>query len=154
MLLTFDDAYIDGYTCVLPVLKKYHMQGSFFVPSKVFAEHCLLDVNKIHFLLANVPIDILYKALLKQMDEYRGGQWQYPTNEELYKTYALADRFDDEKTIFIKRILQVGLPEQLRKIISSKLFEKYMEVPEEILAREIYLNYDQMLFMKQSGMFF
>lgn len=154
LLLTFDDGYIDNYTFVLPILKKYHMQGSFFVPGKVFTEHCLLDVNKIHFLLAKVPIDILCKQLFKQLNEYRGCQWQYPSNQELYKMYALADRFDDEKTVFFKRVLQVGLPERLRNIICSNLFEKYMEVPEEVLAREIYLNYDQMVFMKQSGMFF
>lgn len=130
------------------------MQGSFFVPGKVFTEHCLLDVNKIHFLLAKVPIDILYKELLKQMDEYRGGEWQYPSNRELYEMYAVSDRFDDEKTVFFKRVLQVGLPERLRNRICSNLFEKYTEVSEEVLAREIYLNYDQMLFMKQAGMFF
>lgn len=152
--MTFDDGYIDNYTFVLPILKKYHMQGSFFVPGKVFTEHCLLDVNKIHFLLAKVPIDILNKELLKQMDEYRGGEWQYPSNQELYRKYALANRFDDEKTVFIKRVLQVGLPERVRNMICSNLFKKYIEVPEEVLAREIYLSYDQMVFMKQSGMFF
>lgn len=154
LLLTFDDGYIDDYTFVLPILKKYHMQGSFFVPGKVFTEHCLLDVNKIHFLLAKVPIDILFNELLKQMDEYRGGQWKYSSNQELYKMYALSNRFDDEKTVFFKRILQVGLPERLRNIICTNLYRKYIEVPEEVLAREIYLSYDQMIFMKQSGMFF
>ena len=42
----------------------------------------------------------------------------------------------------------------MRNRICSNLFEKYTEVSEEVLAREIYLNYDQMLFMKQAGMFF
>lgn len=42
----------------------------------------------------------------------------------------------------------------MRNRICSNLFEKYIEVSEEVLAREIYLNYDQMLFMKQAGMFF
>ena len=83
------------------------MQGSFFVPGKVFTEHCLLDVNKIHFLLAKVPIDILYKELLKQMDEYRGGEWQYPSNRELYEMYSVSDRFDDEKTVFLKEFYKL-----------------------------------------------
>ena len=48
LLLTFDDGYIDHYTFVYPMLLKYGMQGSFFVPAKVFMEHTLLDVNKIH----------------------------------------------------------------------------------------------------------
>ena len=154
MLLTFDDGYIDHYTYVLPILNEFNMQGSFFVSGKVFAEHCLLDVNKIHFLLASTPIDVLCKELFKQMNEYRCDRWIYPSNEELYQMYARADRFDDKDTVFFKRMLQVALPEKLRGLISSTLFHKYMDVPEEVLAREIYLNYDQMLFMKRSGMFF
>ena len=154
MLLTFDDGYIDHYTYVLPILNEFNMQGSFFVSGKVFAEHCLLDVNKIQFLIASTPIDVLCKELFKQMNEYRCDRWIYPSNEELYQMYARADRFDDKDTVFFKRMLQVALPEKLRGLISSTLFHKYMDVPEEVLAREIYLNYDQMLFMKRSGMFF
>ena len=51
ILLTFDDGYIDDYTYVLPVLEEFGIQGSFFVPGKTFAEHKLLDVNKIHYIL-------------------------------------------------------------------------------------------------------
>lgn len=154
ILLTFDDGYIDNYLYVLPVLKEYHMQGSFFVPGRVFQEHCLLDVNKIHYLLASTPIDLLYKELLGQMDDYRGGEWDYPSNEELFQQYAVATRFDDKETVFVKRILQVALPEELRGIISSNMFAKYVGVSEEVLARELYLNYDQMKEMKRQGMYF
>lgn len=154
MLLTFDDGYIDSYTFVLPILKEYKMQGSFFVPGKVFTEHCLLEVNKIHYLLASTSIETLCKELFEQLDYYRGNEWEYPSNEELFAEYAVANRFDDKETIFFKRILQVALPEELRKIISSKLFRKYVGVPEEVLAREIYVNHDQMKLMKREGMYF
>ena len=53
ILLTFDDGYIDNYTVALPLLKKYGIQGSFFIPGKTFTENVLLDVNKIHFILAS-----------------------------------------------------------------------------------------------------
>ena len=52
MLLTFDDGYIDNYTYCLPILKKYHIQGVFYILGKTFVEKKLLDVNKIHFTLA------------------------------------------------------------------------------------------------------
>ncbi len=154
ILLTFDDGYIDNYLYVLPVLKEYHMQGTFFVPGKVFREHCLLDVNKIHYLLASTPIDILCKELLEQLDYYRGSEWEYPSNEELFRQYAVEDRFDQKETIFVKRILQMALPEELRNLISSNMFAKYVGVSEEVMAHELYLNYDQMKEMKRQGMHF
>ncbi|MCM1185101.1 MAG: polysaccharide deacetylase family protein [Lachnoclostridium sp.] len=154
MLLTFDDGYIDGYTTIMPILHKYKMQGSFFVPGKVFNEHCLLDVNKIHFLLATTSIDILCRELCEQMDFYRGKPWDYPSNKELFEKYAVASRFDTKETIFFKRVMQFVLPEELRALISSSLFQKHMDVSEEILARELYLNYDQMRLMKNQGGYF
>lgn len=154
MLLTFDDGYIDHFVNVLPVLKEYGMQGSFFVPGKVFVEHSLLDVNKIHFLLASENIDILCKELFDQLDYYRGAQWDYPDNESLFNEYAVANRFDSKEIIFFKRVLQTAVPEELRNIISSNMFKKYVGIPEDVMARELYLNYDQMKFMKSQGMFF
>lgn len=154
MLLTFDDGYIDNYLFVFPVLREYHMQGSFFVPGKVFTEHCMLDVNKIHFLLANASIEVLCKELFQQLDYYRGGNWDYPSNEELFQQYAVANRFDNKETIFLKRILQMALPEELRYLICDNMFKKYVDISEEIMAHELYLNFDQMKEMKYQGMFF
>lgn len=155
LLLTFDDGYIDHYTYVLPILKEYKMQGSFFVPGKVFTDHCLLDVNKIHFLLASTPVEILCKDLFEKLDQYRDSvELPYPSNEELFAKYAVANRFDNKETIFFKRILQVVLPEQLRKKITTELFQKYLDLPEDVMARELYLNYDQMKLMKREGMYF
>ena len=154
MLLTFDDGYIDNYTNVLPVLMEYKMQGSFFVPAKTFIEGHLLDVNKIHFILASTPIDLLCKELYEQLDYYRGGKWDYPSNDELFAQYAVENRFDNKETIFFKRVLQMVLPEELRGIISTNIFKKYVGISEEVMAHELYLNYDQMKMMKNCGMYF
>lgn len=56
LLLTFDDGYIDNYTVAYPILEEYGLQGSFFIPGKTFATHQLLDVNKIHYILASADI--------------------------------------------------------------------------------------------------
>lgn len=154
LLLTFDDGYIDHYTHVLPVLSKHKMQGSFFVPGKVFTEHCLLDVNKIHYILASADINVLCKTLFKYLDDYRCEKWQYEKNEILFEKYAVENRFDSAETIFLKRILQTVLPEELRGIISSRMLEEFVGVPEKVLAHELYLNRDQMEDMKRQGMFF
>lgn len=154
LLLTFDDGYIDNYTYVWPVLLEYKMQGSFFVPAKTFCENCLLDVNKIHFILASASIDKLCKELYEQLDYYRGREWDYPSNKELFEQYAVANRFDAKETIFFKRILQAVLPEELRGLISSNIFKKYVGISEEVMAHELYMNYDQMKLIRKQGGFF
>ena len=52
VLLTFDDAYSDHFEYVFPLLYKNRIQGSFYTPVKAVTEHTVLDVNKIHFILA------------------------------------------------------------------------------------------------------
>ncbi|KGG79682.1 polysaccharide deacetylase [Caloranaerobacter azorensis H53214] len=154
LLLTFDDGYIDHYLYVLPILKEYGMQGSFFVPGKVFVENALLDVNKIHFILASSDVQVLLSSLFKKLNYYRGQEFYFPSNEELFEKYAVANRFDCKEIIFIKRILQMVLPERIRSKIASEMFEEHVGVKEENFAKELYLNYDQMKHMKREGMHF
>lgn len=153
LLLTFDDGYIDNYTVAYPILEEYGLQGSFFIPGKTFATHQLLDVNKIHYILESADIYKLVEDLKKQMDYYRGSEYQYASTDELFHEYAVANRFDIKETIFVKRMLQTVLPEKLRNTISSNLFEKYVGVTEEQLAYELYMTEEQVRTMKRHGMF-
>ena len=66
----------------------------------------------------------------------------------------MANRFDTKETIFFKRILQAILPEELRGIISSNIFKKYVGISEDVMAQELYMNYDQMKVIKRQGGFF
>lgn len=153
MLLTFDDGYIDNYTYAMPLLEEYGFQGSFFIPGKTFTTHQLLDVNKIHYILASADIDKLVRDLKKKMDYYRGSEFDYPKTEELWDKYALANRFDSGDIIFCKRMLQTVLPEALRNRISSDLFKEYVGITEEQLAYELYMTPEQIMTMKRHGMF-
>lgn len=153
LLLTFDDGYIDNYTFAFPVLEENKLQGSFFIPGKTFATHQLLDVNKIHYILASTDIVQLVSDVKKQMNYYRGQEYQYPSTEELFEEYAVGNRFDSKETIFVKRMLQTVLPEEVRGLISGNLFKKYLGVSEEQLAYELYMTEDQIRTMKRHGMF-
>lgn len=153
LLLTFDDGYIDNYTFAMPILEEAGVQGSFFIPGKTFSTHQLLDVNKIHYILASADINQLLPDVYERMNYYRGLEYDYASNEELFQEYAVVDRFDNKETIFVKRMLQTVLPERLRKRISSDLFEKYVGVTEEQLAYELYMTEEQIRTMKRHGMF-
>ena len=153
LILTFDDGYVDNYTFALPILEEFGVQGSFFIPGKTFATHQLLDVNKIHYILASADIYELVADVKKEMDYYRGSEYDYAPTDELFNEYAVANRFDVKETIFVKRMLQTVLPEKLRNVISSNLFEKYVGVSEEQLAYELYMTEEQIRTMKRHGMF-
>lgn len=153
LLLTFDDGYIDNFTFAFPLLEEFGFQGSFFIPGKTFRTHQLLDVNKIHYILAAADINLLVQNVFERLDYYRGAEYPIQSNEELFKQYAVANRFDSKETIFVKRILQTVLPEKLRNKISSDLFEKYVGISEEKLAYELYMNAEQIRMMKRHEMF-
>jgi len=152
VLLTFDDAYSDHYNNVFPILDKYKLQGSFYTPSKAITEHIVLDVNKIHFILAsvenktNIVIDIK-NLILNYKTEYNLKDF-----EHYYAKLAKASRYDTGEVIFIKRLLQVELIEELRMKIVNYLFEKYVGMSESAFSRELYMNEEQLSHMLRSGM--
>ena len=84
VLLTFDDGYIDNFTFAFPILEEFGFQGSFFIPGKTFTTHQLLDVNKIHYILASADIKKLVVDIKKKMDFYRGSEFDYPSTAELW----------------------------------------------------------------------
>jgi peptidoglycan/xylan/chitin deacetylase (PgdA/CDA1 family) len=153
LLLTFDDGYMDNYTFAFPILEEYGVQGSFFIPGKTFSTHQLLDVNKIHYILASADIFELIKDVKKEMEHYRGVEFDYAPTDELFREYAVANRFDNKETIFVKRMLQTVLPEHVRNLISGNLFEKYVGVSEEQLAYELYMTEEQIRTLKRHGMY-
>ena len=154
LLLTFDDGYIDHFTTAFPILQDNNIQGSFFIPGKTFTENVLLDVNKIHFILSCAPINELYSDVLKNLNYViENKEYTERTKEELIEEYAVANRFDSKEVIFIKRLLQTVLPEDIRNRISSELFKKYVGIEEDKFARELYMNLDQIKCMKRNGMF-
>ncbi len=88
VLLTFDDGYIDSYTVAFPILEEFGFQDLFFIPGKTFTMHHLLDVNKIHYVLASADIGKLMVDVKEKMDYYRGQEFNYPSADELWNQYA------------------------------------------------------------------
>jgi peptidoglycan/xylan/chitin deacetylase (PgdA/CDA1 family) len=150
-LLTFDDGYSDQYNYVFPILDKYKLQGSFFIPSKAITEHSVLDVNKVHFILASVEDKLTLVADLKDLLRKYKKEYKLEDFNFYYKKLAQPSKLDTKDVIFIKRLLQVELVEELRIIIIDNLFKKYIGISENAFSRELYMNEEQLKHMLRSG---
>lgn len=154
VLLTFDDAYIDHFTNVFPILEHHKIQGCFYPPVKAITEHSVLDVNKVHFILAATPKDQFGRLLetIKQLLNKYQEEYQLDSYDYYFEKLAVANRFDPKEVIFVKRLLQVELPEKLRNIVTKQLFTEAVKMEEEVFSRELYMNKDQMRCMVECGM--
>ncbi|HEY8928405.1 MAG TPA: polysaccharide deacetylase family protein [Mucilaginibacter sp.] len=151
-LLTFDDGYIDHFTNVFPILNKYKIQGAFFPPIEAVTSHKVLDVNKIHFILAAVADKKqIITTLFKYLNTFRKDYELLPDDEYL-KRLAIPTRMDTAEVMFIKRMLQYELDEQLRNKITDLLFTEILKTDEESFSKELYMNEDQLKCMLMNGM--
>lgn len=150
-LLTFDDGYKDNIDYVVPELLKLNLQGIFFPSAKAVLKREMLDVNKLHFILASVE-DV--KPLIREMEE-AAISYGYDRNllEGLRKKYFKESRFDSKNITYFKRMLQTGLDLSTRSKISSILFKKYVGIEESEFASELYLSIKDLKEMKSNGMF-
>jgi peptidoglycan/xylan/chitin deacetylase (PgdA/CDA1 family) len=152
-LLTFDDGYIDHYTNVFPILEAAGIQGCFFPPVSAVRDGKVLDVNKIHFILASVDsVNRLKLDVFDLLNRLRSEGHEILPNKELYEKLAKSEFFDTPEVIFVKRLLQRELPQALRTYILDELFKRYVTVNELAFARELYLNKDQLRMMARHGM--
>ena len=151
--LTFDDGYFDHYQHVLPLLMDRGWQGSFYAPSQTVLQHKILDVNKVHFILASVDEPGgLVEEIRQFCDEHLAAGEPLASFEEYWDTYAHANRWDPASVIFVKRMLQKGLPERLRNELADRLFRRYVTDDLEAFAAELYLDTHQLRLMRELGM--
>ncbi|EWG98243.1 polysaccharide deacetylase family protein [Halomonas sp. BC04] len=153
LLMTFDDGYRDHYQHVLPLLVDRGLQGSFFPPVCAVRDNRMLDVNKIHFILASGAnprqlIDEIYATLDAKRTEY-----SLPGNAEYFAAYSRESRYDDPQVTFVKRVLQKGLPKSLREPLIDRLFRRFVTEDERGFAAELYMNSVELRELRSAGMF-
>ena len=154
ILLTFDDGLKDHYSYVFPILKKMNIQGLFFPSFRTLEENCVLDVHKIHFVLACCDkIKNLLDDIFNFIKKYKH-QYNLEAPEYYYAKLASSNRFDSKEAIFIKRILQMELPKELRCKITDYFFKKYVTNDEETFSNNLYLSQDEIQEMIEGGMYF
>lgn len=150
LLMTFDDGYTDHFDYAMPVLNEYDMSGVFFAPVNAIRERKILNVNKIHFVLAATEsregiINTIFQKIKSSENN------NLLKCEDYYKKLAIPSRYDDKDTVFIKKILQRELPADLRDDIISDLFSSYVTSDEIAFAEQLYASEDQLKYMVRNG---
>lgn len=153
LLLTFDDAYIDHFTEVFPVLDKEKLSGCFFPPAKSILENRVLYVNKIHFILACVPDkSVLVNYIYQSLDVNRC-TYHLESKESYWRKCGVPSRYDMAEVMFVKYMLQLELPEKLRNVITDELFKKFVSNDEKAFSKELYMSIDQISCLQRNGMY-
>tara|TARA_Y100000766_G_C18912126_1_gene608895 strand:+ start:3901 stop:4827 length:927 start_codon:yes stop_codon:yes gene_type:complete len=149
--LTFDDGYKDHHDFVLPELMDRNLSGAFFPPKVAIKDSVILDVNAIHYILAktnNIQELVYDLEVLCQENGFSQKQMK-----QFYETNAKENRFDDKDTIYVKRMLQHALPEDIRSNFTSFLFEKYVGFREKEFSKNIYMNCEEIKKLIKCGMY-
>ena len=149
--LTFDDGYKDHFEYVMPELMKRNLHGAFFPPRVAIEDDQVLDVNLIHHILScsdNVDqlVDILNTHCFER------GVSERELND-FYEKYAIPNRFDNADIIYVKRMLQHVLPEQLRTIIAHQMFQEFVGFSAAEFSSELYMSVEEVRELVRNGMY-
>ena len=152
ILLTFDDGYIDHYDNVYPILIESNISGCFYPSGKAIDESIVLDVNKIHFILASAgATKRIINEIFRLLDTYRV-EYDLKENRYYYNKLAKPNDYDHGDIIFIKRLLQRELDHNLRRKIIDKLFRKYITSDEKGFSEMLYVRRNHLVEMNNNGM--
>ena len=149
--LTFDDGYKDHTKYVMPELLKRNLHGAFFPPRVAIEGDQVLDVNLIHHILSCAD-DL--QQLVSILNTHCFDQGISESNiNAYYNEYAVADRFDNADTIYVKRMLQHVLSEQLRSSIAERIFREFVGLSVAEFSSELYMSVSEVQELVNNGMY-
>jgi peptidoglycan/xylan/chitin deacetylase (PgdA/CDA1 family) len=133
-LLTFDDGLVEHLATVAPALEERGLTGVFCPPGRAVVERRPLDVQKTQFLLAaSDDHKAIRERILARVDD----------PDAALAANTPPHRFDPPEKVFVKRALQEGLPEPLRRELLDELFRELVTDDERAFADELYLTLEQ-----------
>jgi peptidoglycan/xylan/chitin deacetylase (PgdA/CDA1 family) len=152
LLLTFDDGYRDHYAHAFPILQEFGVRGAFYPPTVAVIEHRVLDVNKIHFVLASMSDPALLIEAIENDILAAAPDRSVLAVQHYRERYWVGNRFDPAPVLYCKQLLQHGLPEAFRHRLVDGLFRRFVTADEASFAAELYLGVPELQEMLAAGM--
>ena len=150
-LLTFDDGYRDHIEGVVPELIDRGITGCFFPPARPIIERCLLDVHAIQFVLASASdVGVLVEETIEAC---RTAGVSKETIDSVRNGLTNESRFDSGEIVFLKRLLQRDLDDEVRKDIVGKLFERYVGRSVKDFSTDLYMSIEEIKSLTRLGMY-
>ena len=149
--LTFDDGYLDHYEYVLPLLNKLKIKGSFFPVINSTMRNSVLDINKIHFILAKCLNTSKILSEIKDYFNYNNLISKHGNWNKFIKEINTKHRYDKKDVVLIKRLLQRDLLLDHRKVIINILFKKFVTSDEKSFANDLYMSRSHLLELYDNG---
>ena len=140
-MLTFDDGLVEHLETVAPALERRGLTGVFAVPARPVLDRVPLDVQKTQFLLAasdDLGAELLELAAIEDEDAFRSAN-------------TPPHRYDPPETVFVKRALQDGLPEGVRRTVLDALFHEHVTDDERGFADSLYLTLEDCRELVRNG---
>ncbi len=151
-VLTFDDGYTDHIRHVFPALRARGLSGAFFAPTEAVFDRAMLDVNRIHHVLASVPdAERLVTDIEAGINEARG-EFDLRSLADYRRELHVPYHFDTADVGYVKRLLQHALPEPLRARIARAMFARHVTADERAFADELYMSTADLLTLADAGM--
>lgn len=152
VLLTFDDGYKDHYVHAFRIMRERGLPGVFFVPSAPVLERSILNVNKIHFVLAATDRpDLLADQIDREVEQMAAAEG-LRSIAEYRAEFKVPNRFDPPETNYVKRMLQLALPAHVSGAIADRLFRTIVTQDTIGFAEELYLSTGDAREMLDGGM--
>jgi len=142
-LLSFDDGLRDHYDHVMPELIRRNAWGMFFVCSAPLdPDSDMLRVHKVHTLLGRFGSDHFYQLVCKRVNDI----------EALVPSDAYARQQSEWKEKALKYLFNYALPAGRADAVLNDIGAD-MNLDTRALARDFYLNDDQLTEMADKGMY-
>lgn len=151
--LTFDDGYRDHGDHAFPLLAEHGVPATFFVTRAALAGDCVLDVNKVQFVLAAAGNAAAIAADVDRAIEREVG-FDAAAVAGFRSRWRRPSRFDTADTVYVKRMLQHGLPDPVRSRLLDALFRRHVTADEAGFARDLYLSVEDARALGSEGVDF
>tara|TARA_Y100000310_G_scaffold341747_1_gene441911 strand:+ start:9489 stop:10436 length:948 start_codon:yes stop_codon:yes gene_type:complete len=144
-LITFDDGLHSQYENAVPTLREKGIPAIFFVTTRPYQEKKAAIVHKIHYLLAQVPEDVLLSELKNAYEEIEKKKFNLSLLEDVKKIRKWYI-YDTEKTAIFKYLLNHTFSQELSSKIIETLFKKpaIINLDEASFCDDIYMKKEDM----------